>query len=214
MLVRRKVSRDCFITQPRKIWIDGLLDVIVLDYDGGLSVIGLEDDYRHHAQVPRLYVRRQWVESMVNATNNSEPPDSELHDPYHSYFEYYYDDQQHGKQHLIRGESGNLLSQDSQHNAAVNARRRLEEIIEPKGEEGNPHDDEHIGALVDDIGIPEEEEAPFDDDPNGHLDATHGQEDIGAHLEDTVDDMAADQYHYDDYPMYDDGYGRYRGDDM
>lgn len=186
---------------------DGLLDVIVLDYDGGLSAIGLENDYRHHAQVPRLYVRRQWVESVVNATKGVETPDAALHDPYHSYFEYYYDDQQHSKQQLVRGESGNLLSQESQHYAAVSSRRRLEEVVEPEWQDDH-HVEEQIDALMDDIDVPEEE---FGLDDYQH---EQGEKDIEDQPGDMVDDMAADRYHYDDYPMYDDGYGRYRGDDM
>jgi hypothetical protein len=62
---------------------DGILDAILTDYHGGIYAIGLQvsrDDkkrYFHKAQVPRLYVRRQWMESMVNETLGIDPYEAE-----------------------------------------------------------------------------------------------------------------------------------------
>jgi len=67
---------------------DGILDAILTDYHGGLYAIGLqvgnpnENHQTNHryflkAQVPRLYVRRQWVEAMVNETLGIDPYEAE-----------------------------------------------------------------------------------------------------------------------------------------
>jgi hypothetical protein len=206
------------------------LDVILVDYDGGLSVIGLQNDYRHHAQVPRLYVRRQWVESVANGTVTKQESSSgsSVHDLFHSYFEYYYVSQHSDQQQLIRGESANVLSQDSRLSSAVSARRRLEETatVVEKENEKIPQEEvktEGVDGRDDDIGIPEEE-IVYDVAPGDRAEAVDGQSETkdnnngdansGEESENEADDMAADKYRYDEYPTYDDGYRRYRGDDM
>ena len=67
---------------------DGVLDAILTDYHGGVYAIGLQvgDGNENHgtnhryflkAQVPRMYVRRQWVEAMVNETMGIDPYEAE-----------------------------------------------------------------------------------------------------------------------------------------
>jgi hypothetical protein len=62
---------------------DGILDAILTDYHGGLYVIGLQvapeqkSRYFFKAQVPRMYVRRQWIEAMVNETLGIDPYEAE-----------------------------------------------------------------------------------------------------------------------------------------
>lgn len=62
---------------------DAILDAILTDYHGGLYAIGLQvaPDKNHRyffkAQVPRMYVRRQWVEAMVNETLGIDPYEAE-----------------------------------------------------------------------------------------------------------------------------------------
>ena len=62
---------------------DGILDAILTDYHGGIYAIGLQVPfdkkrrYFHKTQVPRLYVRRQWMESMVNETLGIDPYEAE-----------------------------------------------------------------------------------------------------------------------------------------
>ena len=67
---------------------DGILDAILTDYHGGLYAIGLQigDGNENHgtnhryfmkSQVPRMYVRRQWVEAMVNETLGIDPYEAE-----------------------------------------------------------------------------------------------------------------------------------------
>jgi hypothetical protein len=67
---------------------DGILDAILTDYHGGLYAIGLQvgDGNENHgtnhryflkAQVPRMYVRRQWMEAMVNETLGIDPYEAE-----------------------------------------------------------------------------------------------------------------------------------------
>jgi len=103
---------------------DGVMDITMIDYDGGVYTVGLDynpDDsgnnnnnnkerYVKAAQVPRLYIRKDWVESATNLTKMEEyvnPPAEEDHEdedgnprdyhyrgyrsenpPFHSYFEY------------------------------------------------------------------------------------------------------------------------------
>ena len=65
-----------FLTSPllRDVNADGIVDVILTDYDGGIYAIGLHPSrsdgkrYFHKAQVPRMHVRRHWVESRINET--------------------------------------------------------------------------------------------------------------------------------------------------
>jgi len=68
---------------------DGILDAILTDYHGGVYAIGLQvsDTKNSHkatnhryfmkAQVPRMYVRRQWTEAMVNETLGIDPYEAE-----------------------------------------------------------------------------------------------------------------------------------------
>ena len=117
---------------------DGLLDAMVVDYDGGLSLLGISTPhsgggassssslYRHHGQVPRMFLRREWMEHGFSLQSNSEQQEedttstgnattnnskSNLHDPFHSYFEYYYENAQ--AKDLIRGESAIMFGQSS-----------------------------------------------------------------------------------------------------
>ena len=67
---------------------DGIMDAILTDYHGGIYAIGLqvgnpnEHDATNHryylkAQVPRMYVRKKWVEAMVNETLGIDPYEAE-----------------------------------------------------------------------------------------------------------------------------------------
>jgi len=94
---------------------DGIVDATVIDYDGGVYSVGLDynpssggggnrERYVKTTQVPRLYLRRDWVESATNLTKMEEfrNPDSggasdeeerghryqTDYPPFHSYFEY------------------------------------------------------------------------------------------------------------------------------
>lgn len=93
---------------------DGITDVIVADYDGLISVMGLAQEpgktrYFHHAQAPRLYLRRDWVESRIlQELNHSYSTHHQ--DPFHSYFEYYSNDAD--KDNVLRGVTANVLDQD------------------------------------------------------------------------------------------------------
>ena len=103
---------------------DGVMDITMIDYDGGVYTVGLDynptesggdsnsnkERYLKTAQVPRLYLRKDWVESATNLTKMEEyinpPKEDEDEDgeegggggyrrsyrsnnpPFHSYFEY------------------------------------------------------------------------------------------------------------------------------
>ena len=106
---------------------DGILDAALVDYDGGIYIIGLkvgkdQTRYFHKAQIPRLYIRRNWVEARLNQTlpkeekNNQTVIDVPGHkytssnDPYHSYFEYGTKIVQDA---VLRGVTANLMGQDT-----------------------------------------------------------------------------------------------------
>ena len=99
---------------------DGVMDITMIDYDGGVYTVGLDFNpggsgsgngnrqrYVKTTQVPRIYLRKDWVQSATNVTMMEEyinPPTEEdvdedggLQDyrryrtanpPFHSYFEY------------------------------------------------------------------------------------------------------------------------------
>ncbi|CAB9500428.1 expressed unknown protein [Seminavis robusta] len=108
---------------------DAIPDAILSDYDGGIYIVGLhqgKDGKRwfHKAQVPRIFIRKTWVEARVNETwkklHPEEPePEKEQEgegdehgsrDPYHSYFEYS-SGHNHGQKDVLRGVTANVLGQ-------------------------------------------------------------------------------------------------------
>lgn len=124
---------------------DGIMDIIVADYEGGISVSAVAGSprYFHHTQIPRLYVRRSWVEGRVNASLPPPPPPpveqpkndtkpSRYHpppnDPYHSYFEFYYSAGSNDE--LIRGQSANVLEQKSEDAVLLKERRSKEQNVQ------------------------------------------------------------------------------------
>lgn len=184
------VMREALIQHPEYPWLwessafhagplvhdvnaDGIADVVLADYDGGIYMRGLAgvngDDgnsdkrYSHHAQVPRLYVRRQWVEGRVREVlhrtaatdtdtvdNATDPHADDLNDPYHSYFEYYYGDE-HKDGELLRGVTAHHLGHDSAQAEGLQSRRkrhvshkRREEEEEMEQPEGVYEQEEHL----------------------------------------------------------------------
>jgi hypothetical protein len=148
---------SAFLTSPIVADVngDGILDAILTDYDGGIYAMGLQTKdgkrYFHKAQVPRLYIRREWMESRVNETLGVDPnPEEEEaeeveptddapsdytsnnkkrrsnpkpHDPYHSYFEYTYGGST-DHEPILRGVTANVLGQDQEHVQALQTRRK------------------------------------------------------------------------------------------
>ena len=148
---------------------DGITDAILTDYDGGVYIVGLQNGkhdehgrlvprrYFHRAQVPRLYVRRTWLEARLNETlpeeerqkqetseNNGEsgeegdPADHMRHhepnDPYHSYFEYSYGgtNSNENKESILRGVTANVLGQDHEEVKALEERRKRSSLVSKK----------------------------------------------------------------------------------
>lgn len=140
------MESSSFLTQPilHDVNGDGLMDAILTDYDGGIHIVGLVPSaastsgttttttthrhrYLHHAQVPRMYIRREWIERRVHAqqkhmqqassADNVTTHDEDMpHDPYHTYFEYYYTHpSNHDADSLLKGVSANVLEQESHH---------------------------------------------------------------------------------------------------
>ena len=103
---------------------DGILDAIVTDYDGGISVMGLagKSHLFQHAQVPRLHIRRDWVTSRIQQQMGTFN-ESAHRDPFHSYFEYSYGNDGEAEKDVLRGVAANALSQDHDAAQALNARR-------------------------------------------------------------------------------------------
>ena len=163
-----------FLTSPllRDVNADGIVDVILTDYDGGIYAIGLHPSrsdgkrYFHKAQVPRMHVRRHWVESRIIETlgivadksgETSETQDvpvsmaddipmdryerkGKTHDPYHTYFEYTYGSS-HEHEDILRGVPANVLSQDHQHASRLEERRkrRIQHVTEATNSEPGGH---------------------------------------------------------------------------
>jgi hypothetical protein len=125
---------------------DGIQDAIVVDYDGGITVTGLianPERYLHHTQIPRLFVRREWMQGRIDEILHrtvdeegeadrtpSKRGGSKPHDPYHSYFEYFYSGSGPIKDDLLRGVTANMIHQESEQVDALMKRRsrRFENI--------------------------------------------------------------------------------------
>jgi hypothetical protein len=115
---------------------DGIPDAVMADYDGGLYFVGLQvgKDHRrylHRAQIPRLYVRRDWMVQRLNETNRlaevqvKEGDDAlqyETNDPYHSYFEY--GSHEVTGDSILRGVAANVLGQGHADLASLEERRK------------------------------------------------------------------------------------------
>eukprot|EP00980_Cylindrotheca_fusiformis_P024946 scaffold12769_cov141-Cylindrotheca_fusiformis.AAC.6 len=128
---------------------DGIPDAILADYDGGIYAIGLQvqqDGKRwfHRTQVPRIYIRRKWMESFVNETlgieanvsvdeaepkegdepnDRSRPHVEKPHDPYHTHFEYLYGTPAHHEE-ILRGVPANIMGQEKEQVATLEKRRK------------------------------------------------------------------------------------------
>ncbi len=132
---------------------DGIQDAIVVDYDGGITVTGLianPERYLQHTQIPRLFVRREWMQGRIDEilhrtveedTDQIQTPSkrggNKPHDPYHSYFEYSYSGNGPTKEELLRGVTANMIHQESEQVDALMKRRsrRFENInSDPKND--------------------------------------------------------------------------------
>lgn len=138
---------------------DGVPDAILTDYDGGIYAIGLQvkDGKRwfHRTQVPRIYMRRKWLESFVNETlgieailsedeeakEEDEPDDrsrhvDKPHDPYHTHFEYMYGTPSHHEE-IMRGVPANIIGQEKEQVATLEERRKRQIQHHPDYEDEN-----------------------------------------------------------------------------
>ena len=144
---------------------DGIPEAILVDYDGAINVVGLDtwqntnkekEDVRffHQRQIPRLIIRKDWVQHTLNQTSIQSMIQYGL-DPYHSFFEYNSDAEtitipisqsttldtiQQDKVHVFRGIRGDLLDlsidivqiqkqeQERMANHKEEKHRRLQEI--------------------------------------------------------------------------------------
>jgi hypothetical protein len=150
---------------------DGIPDAIMLDYDGGLYFVGLQvgkDNRRYFSkfQIPRLYVRREWMEQRLNETtraaavdvsNGDDHVDYSKNDPYHSYFEYGSKEADDG---VLRGVTADVLGQDHVDVKALEERRQrkvnhvkqLEPEDERDGEDAGEHDMFDVEDIKEDEG--------------------------------------------------------------
>lgn len=115
---------------------DGIADAILVDYDGGIYFVGLQvgKDHRrflHKAQIPRLFVRREWMKERLNETLReatevevevNEINGGSSNDPYHSYFEY--GSHENKGDGVLQGVPANLLVQDHADLAELERRRK------------------------------------------------------------------------------------------
>lgn len=171
---------------------DGRMDAIVTDYDGGIFIVGLMDtagsDGRRarlfqSAQVPRLYLRREWLQGRVNetlgivppatmaphpamrnVTNATKPrrPIENIHDPYHSYFEMYSVNTIKNSNNVLRAVTANLLKQDPMQWQAVQERRQKQRRARKAAAGGSKTSEDGQGSV--DAGS---HDAPYFDDDDG-----------------------------------------------
>ena len=155
---------------------DGIMDAVIADYDGAIFVLGLATSsvtdgsnkrYFHHAQVPRLYLRKDWMQSAVlEQIHGGKPPESDEpddessntttttksskykpYDPFHSFFEYSYrtENDKRGED-ILRGVSVNVMEQDQEDTKALQSRRSRRvkhERAEQEQQETNKDPDEY-----------------------------------------------------------------------
>lgn len=112
---------------------DGIPEAVMVDYDGGIYFVGLKVDkdhkrFFHKAQIPRLYVRKSWVEARLNETlpqEEKETNETEVRyntkDPFHSYFEY---GSKETEDTILRGITANLMGQDTSDLKGLEERRQ------------------------------------------------------------------------------------------
>jgi len=109
---------------------DGIPDINLTDYDGGINMmIGIHAKtgtkrYFHQAKIPRLFLRRSWVDGRLedvapNASLLSKQEKNGTHDeflprdhPFHSYFEYSEYNLIDGKSDVLQGVTADILGQD------------------------------------------------------------------------------------------------------
>jgi len=115
---------------------DGIIDAVLADYDGGIYFIGLQvgkdnQRYFHRAQIPRLYVRRDWMINRLNETAREaefevsvgdDTVGSLNNDPYHSYFEY--GSHENTGDGVLQGVAANVLGQDHKDMVGLESRRK------------------------------------------------------------------------------------------
>ena len=156
---------------------DGIPDVILADYDGGLYFVGLQVGkdrrrYFHKAQIPRLYVRRDWMIQRLNETIRQEQLEAakeggdsaevevnqgddgvnyNKNDPYHSYFEY----GNHGNDAtVLRGVAADVMGQDHSDVKGLEERRKRKENHDRPFEP----EDERVEGGEDTFDVQEDEE--------------------------------------------------------
>lgn len=131
------MESSAFLTSPilHDVNGDGKMDAILTDYDGGIYFVGLSTSHDgsrffKSAQVPRIYLRREWLERRVNESLGIQPVKPEnisdhehaVDDPYHSYFEFYPSPSETNKD-ILRGVTANLLRQDAAQMQALQQRK-------------------------------------------------------------------------------------------
>ena len=149
---------------------DGVPEVILVDYDGAIYKVGLDYNpipagasaaerlqprkrYYNVAQIPRLYLRKNWVETATNETLKQELRDTHFTDFYHSYFEYGTEwREDYDSKRLDKVVSGNVVEQDlkdTQELKSVKKERRIKAKEEQEAqarakEEGEIRKEEEI----------------------------------------------------------------------
>ncbi len=196
---------------------DGIPDAIMADYDGGLYFIGLQigKDHRryfHRAQVPRLFVRRDWMEQRLNETaraaaaavaaatdadvanHGDDATNFNVNDPYHSYFEYGTHER---SDKVLRGVSADIMSQDHHDVKGLEERRKrkitqTEQLELEKNEEEATH---RRLQQVGDSGSEYHHNAPKEGDHDGGHDAHEDHRE--ADKEGNLDHSIADHHGHD-----------------
>ena len=185
---------------------DGIPDAIMADYDGGIYFIGLQigKDHRryfHRAQVPRLFVRRDWMEQRLNETvaattgvDQAKHGDDAIshspNDPYHSYFEYGTHDRSND---VLRGVSADVMNQDH-HDVKSLEDRRKQKVTQRRVQEA---EDVHGEGLQDVISKPENKAEESAHRRLQQVENSGGKDGHEADMESNLEHAIADHHDHD-----------------
>jgi len=112
---------------------DGIQDAILVDYDGGIFLVGLDFGkdthkkirYMKKMQLPRLYLRKHWYNGIIS-------DDEQEQDPFHSYFEYSTEWREYGVEHekkLRHGIQGDVLHMNVEEVEGLEKRDKVKRIV-------------------------------------------------------------------------------------
>lgn len=161
--------------------LDGIEDAILVDYNGIITSIGLSTSLSHNENgqrrrhrffrerdIPKLYVRKDWVKHACNRTLVEEVILKSNLQPFHSYFEYSSEwSSSHKITTSVRGEHADIIQQSAHTIQNIEHHRRL---LDEESSMDEDHSSASIRSIVDDnINMKHEHYYRYDDDYFQHF---------------------------------------------